>query len=96
MLFRSLECVSLKYTDIDSAPYKAHRLKATLADAEPLSAFSLTLFKRVVKEISLEKDGTVSIKLLNDQTVRKDDENATDNGNAEESGAEDTCQDRHR
>ena len=21
-----LECVSLKYTDIDSAPYKAHRL----------------------------------------------------------------------
>ena len=93
---KMLECVSLKYTDIDSAPYKAHRLKATLADAEPLSAFSLTLFKRVVKEISLEKDGTVSIKLLNDQTVRKDDENATDNGNAEESGAEDTCQDRHR
>lgn len=88
-----LECASLKYADIDSAPYIAHRLKAVLLDVEPLSTFSLTLFKRVVKEISLEKDGTVSIILLNDQTVRKDDENATDLGNAEKSGAENSCQD---
>ena len=63
---------SLKYADIDSAPYTAHRLKAVLADAEPLSTFSLTLFKRVVKEISLEKDGTVSIKLLNDLTTEEE------------------------
>lgn len=90
---KMLECVSLKYADIDSDSYTAHRLKAALADAEPLSTFSLPLFKRVVKEISLEKDGTVSIKLLNDQTVRKDDENATDLGNAEKSGAENSCQD---
>lgn len=90
---KMLECASLRYVIIDSAPYIAYRLKATLADAEPLSTFSLTLFKRVVKEISLEKDGTVSIILLNDQTVRKDDENATDLGNAEKSGAENSCQD---
>ena len=90
---KMLESVSLKYADIDSAPYTAHRLKAVLADAEPLSTFSLTLFKRVVQEIQLTKDSTVSINLLNGQTVRKDDENATDNGNAEKSGAENSCQD---
>ncbi|WP_322174946.1 hypothetical protein [Acutalibacter caecimuris] len=92
---KMIECVSLKYADIDSAPYTAHRLKATLADAEPLSAFSLPLFKRTVKEIRLNKDGTVSIKLMNDQLVGKDDENATDSNNPAESGTEDTCQGRH-
>ena len=87
-----IECVSLKYADINSAPYIAHRLKAVLADAEPLSAFSLPLFRRTVQAIHFEKDGTVSIKLMNDHTVGKDDENATDDGNAEESSTENTCQ----
>ena len=90
---KMLESVSLNDADIDSASYTAHRLKAVLADAEPLSTFSLTLFKRVVQEIQLTKDSTVSINLLNGQTVRKDDENATDHGNAEKSGAENSCQD---
>lgn len=89
------DCVSLKYADIDSAPYTAHRLKATFANAEPLSAFSLPLFKRTVQAIHLEKDGTVSIKLMNNQLVGKDDKNATGDGNAEEIGTEDTCQGRH-
>lgn len=90
---RMIECVSLKYADIDSAPYTAHRLKAAFANAEPLSAFSLPLFKRTVQAIFLEKDGTVNIKLANGQLIGKDDENATGDGNAEESGTEDTCQD---
>jgi hypothetical protein len=89
---KMIECVSLKYADIDSAPYTAHRLKAALADAEPLSVFSLPLFKRTVQEIHLSKNGTVSIRLINDQIIGKDDENATGNGNAEEGGTEDTCQ----
>ena len=33
---KMLECSSLRYADINSAPYTAHRLKAALADAEPL------------------------------------------------------------
>ena len=93
---KMIECVSLKYADIDSAPYTAHRLKAVLANAEPLSAFSLPLFKRTVQAIHLEKDGTVSIKLMNDQTVGKDDENATGDGNAQESGTQNSCQGRYR
>lgn len=92
---KMLECASLRYADIDSAPYIAHRLKAVLANAEPLSAFSLALFKRAVQEIHLEKEGTVSIRLINDQMVGKDDENATGDGNAEESGSKNTCQNQH-
>ena len=92
---KMLECVSLKYTDIDSAPYKAHRLKATLADAEPLSAFSLSLFKKAVQEINLEKVGTVSIRVINDPMVGQGVENATGDGNAEESGSKDTSENQH-
>ncbi len=93
---KMLECVSMKYADIDSAPYIAHRLKAAFANAEPLSNFSLPVFKRTVQAIHLEKGGTASIRLINDQMVGKDDENATGNGNAEKSGTEDTSQNRHR
>ena len=92
---KMLECASLRYADIDSAPYIAHRLKAVFANAELLSTFSLPLFKRAVQEIHLEKEGTVSIRLINDQMVGKDDENATGDGNAEESGSKNTCQNQH-
>ena len=92
---KMLECVSLKYTDIDSAPYKAHRLKATLADAEPLSTFSLALFKRMVQAVHLGKDGAVSIKMINDQMVGKDDEYATNSNYSAKSSAEDTRENQH-
>ena len=89
---KMLECVSLKYADIDSAPYTAHRLKATLANAEPLSAFSLPLFKRTVQSICLDKNGTVAITLMNDQTIRKDEEYAADNDYSAESGSQNPSQ----
>lgn len=92
---KMLECVSLKYTDIDSAPYIAHRSKATLADAEPLSVFSLALFKRTVQAIQLEKDGTTAITLINNQTIRKEDEYAADSEYPAKSCAEDTRQNQH-
>ena len=92
---KMLECVSLKYTDIDSAPYKAHRLKATLADAEPLSTFSLPLFKRTVQAVHLEKDGIASITLINNQTIRKDDEYAANSNYSAESGAENPGENQH-
>lgn len=92
---KMLECASLRYADIDSAPYIAHRLKAVLADAEPLSTFSLPLFKRAVQSVHLEKDGTVAITFVNNQTIRKDDEYATDSNYSAESGAEDTGENQH-
>ncbi|RKJ38785.1 hypothetical protein D7X94_14905 [Acutalibacter sp. 1XD8-33] len=92
---KMLKCVSMKYADIDSAPYIAHRLKATLADAEPLSTFSLALFKRMVQAVHLGKDGAVSIKLINDQMVGKDDEYATNSNYSAKSSAEDTRENQH-
>lgn len=89
---KMLECVSLKYADTDSAPYTAHRLKATLANAKPLSAFSLPLFKRAVQSIHLDKNGAVSITLINNQTIRKGEEYATDNDYSAESGSQNSCQ----
>ena len=89
---KMLECVSLKYADIDSASYTAHRLKATLASTESLSAFSLTLFKRTVQTIHLEKDGTVTITLINHQTIRKDKKYAADNDRSAESGTQNPSQ----
>lgn len=82
-----LECASLKYEDIGSTPYIARRLKAVLADARPLSAFSLALFKRIVQAIHLEKGSSVAITLINNQTIRKDDENATNSNHPSESSA---------
>ena len=92
---KMLECASLRYADIDSAPYIAHRLKAVLANAEPLSTFSLPLFKRTVQAIHLGKDGAVSIKMINDQMVGKDDENATDSNHSAESSTENPGENQH-
>lgn len=87
------ECVSLKYADIDSAPHIAQRLKAALANAGPLSNFSIAIFKKAVKEIYLEKDGSVSIKLINDQMVGKDDKHGTDGASPQKSGSQNPSQD---
>ena len=89
---KMLECVFQKYADIDSAPYTAHRLKATLTNTEPLSTFYLPLFKRTVQTIHLGKDGNVTITLINNQTIRKDEEYAADNNYSAESGSQNSSQ----
>ena len=95
LIKKMLGCVSMKYADIDSAPFIADRLKATLADAEPLSDFSLALFKRTVQAIHLKKDGTIAITLINNQTIGKDDECATIDSHSAEGSAEDTSKNQH-
>jgi hypothetical protein len=92
---KMLECASLRYADIDSAPYIAHRLKAVFANAELLSTFSLPLFKRTVQAVHLEKDGTTAITLINNQTIRKDDVYAADSEYSAKSSAENTRQNQH-
>ncbi len=92
---KMLECASLRYADIDSAPYIAHRLKAVFANAELLSTFSLPLFKRTVQAVHLEKDGAVILTLINNQTIRKDDEYAANSNYSAESGAENPSENQH-
>lgn len=77
-----LKCVSVKYRNIDSQKYISEKLKADFANASPLSAFSMDLFSRTVKTINLGINGTVSIVLMNDQQIGKEQSDDTNSGNA--------------
>lgn len=67
-----LERASLKYASIDSKPYISKRLRADLERSGLLSDFSKELFDRTVKSILLDADGTVGIRLINDQIIGKE------------------------
>lgn len=67
-----LERASLKYQSIDSKPYISKRLRADLEKSGLLSDFSKELFDRTVKSILLDTDGTVGIRLINDQIIGKE------------------------
>ena len=88
---KMLECVSLKYTNISSQKYISKRLKADFANASPLSAFSMALFNRTVKTIKLNTVGMVSIILINDQQIGKEQSDGTNSGNASEICTHNTC-----
>lgn len=88
---KMLECVSLKYKDIDSQKYTLKRLKADFANASPLINFSMDLFNRTVKTIKLSTDGMVSIILINDQQIGKEQSDDTNSGNASKICTHNTC-----
>lgn len=88
---KMFECVSLKYRDIDSQKYISKRLKADFANASPLSAFSMDLFNRTVKAIQLSIEGTVSIILMNNQGIGKEQIDDTNSGNSAENSTCDSC-----
>lgn len=79
---KMIESVFLKYRNIDSNKYISEKLKADFANASPLSTFSMDLFNRTVKAISLSSNGTVSIVLMNDQQIGKEQSNDTNSSNA--------------
>lgn len=88
---KMLECVSLKYKDIDSQKYISKRLKADFANASPISAFSMALFNRTVKAIKLSDDGAVSIILVNDQQIGKEQSSNANSSNTTEISTCDSC-----
>lgn len=88
---KMLKCVSLKYRDIDSQKYISKRLKADFADAGPLSVFSMDLFNRTVKAIKLNTDGAVSIILINDQYIGKEQSDDTNSSFTTEISSYNSC-----
>lgn len=66
------ECVSLKYKEIDSNAYIAKRMKADFEKSSPLSTFSADFCYHTVKSIRLNADGKVSLTLINDQEIGKE------------------------
>lgn len=69
---KMMECVSLKYADIDNEKYISKRLKADLEKSSPLLSYSADLCRRTVKSVILGTDGTVNLTLLNNQKIRKE------------------------
>ncbi len=88
---KMLECVSLKYGNIDSQKYISKRLKTDFANASPLINFSMDLFSRTVKAITFSDDGAANIILINDQQIGKEQSDDTNSGNASEICTHNTC-----
>lgn len=88
---KMLECVSLKYKDIDSQKYISKRLKAYFANASPLINFSMDLFSRTVKAITFSDDGMVNIILINDQQIGKEQSSNANSSNTTEISTCDSC-----
>ena len=88
---KMLECVSLKYKDIDSQKYTSKRLKADFANASPLINFSMDLFNRTVKAIKFSTDGEVNIVLINGQQIGKEQSDDANSSFTTENSTCDSC-----
>lgn len=60
------------YHDIRPEVYTAKRMKAEFERAGTLAEFSPDLFERTVQAVTIEKDASVSIVLINGQIIRKE------------------------
>lgn len=64
-------CAAAKYdTCNDREPeYLTQHLRAIFEQAEPLEAFSLRLFEDTVKQVIIEPDGSLTLRMNNDKLV---------------------------
>ena len=62
---------SMKYAELDSAVYRAQRLKDIFSTSQPLTAFSVEFLHSTTDEIMLYTDGTIGLILENGQEIRK-------------------------
>ena len=88
---KMLECVSVKYRNIDSRKYISEKLKADFANASPLINFSMDLFNRTVKTITFSTDDAVSIILINDQQIGKEQSSNANSSYTTEISPCDSC-----
>lgn len=62
---------SMKYAELDSAVYKAQRLKEIFTASQSLAAFSIEFLHSTTDEIMLYTDDTIGLILENGQEIRK-------------------------
>ena len=63
---------AIAYRQIENAAYVEYKLKSTLEQHDILDGFNSELTNRIVKLIRLTQSGSVSIILINDQEIRKE------------------------
>ena len=66
-----IEAVSLQYGDIDTAKYESQWLRDLFLSQAPFKKFPLELFNQTVNTISFDGDESVTVTLINGQTVGK-------------------------
>lgn len=71
---KMLQRLSMQYMNIDHNAYTIRKMKAEIENMNPLTEFSAKITDHIVKAIKLNKDKTVSIILLNDQTIGRSDD----------------------
>ena len=81
-----LECVSLKYDDLDTTQHITEMLRAEFENSSPLSIFSAEFLGKTVGSIELHTDGGVSIILLNGQEIGKEHNDDSNNSHTEKEG----------
>jgi len=66
-----MACAAEKYAGRgeDDAPYLTEKLKAEFKGQTPLTEFETELFNRTVKDILLDKDGTVHVRFINRKVI---------------------------
>lgn len=74
---------SLDYLQIGDKAYVEHKLKMTLEQHDILDSFDSELTNRIVKLISLAENGSVSIILINDQEIRKEQADHANNSSSD-------------
>lgn len=81
------ECAANKYDENKSARHITDRLKADFENSSPLSKFQAKFFQRTVSQILLMSDGSVLIRLKNNNIIGKepDDDECTDSNDTESS-----------
>lgn len=83
-LHRQAQRYKEAYLQIGDEAYVEHKLKNTLEQHDTLDSFDSELTNKTVKLIKLAENGSVSIILINDQEIRKEQ---TDHANSNPSDA---------
>ncbi|MDD4494430.1 MAG: recombinase family protein [Eubacteriales bacterium] len=68
-----------KYRNIDPSNIISFMLRAAFEQSEPLSSFSLTLFKQTVRQIQFDENGDSALVLKNNQRIGKEIDHADRN-----------------
>ena len=70
---KMLTCVSEKYKCLGTEVTTAQSLKDTFKSASPLTAYDSALADQVVSEIHLQRNGEISLTLINGQRIGKEE-----------------------
>jgi hypothetical protein len=67
----TLAIAAAQYDSLGSAEYETHRLRRLFSNASPMKSLDADLLRAAVSAIQKESDGTVSVRLKNNQLLKR-------------------------